>query len=380
MARIKMVFPTLGSFRAMGGGASEPTQPRHDFDREEDMYHQQQQQQQQQQRQLQFQQQQQREQEERYHQQQHLQQQHLQQQQQQQQHQQTSPIRQQQQQQQQQQREPNPTQPQPLPLPTHSGSSPTKRPGKFTEQLMGHIDVSRDIEKQENYRRALERDIELSKNRKEQEKIDRQNEKEWWEAKNDPRRGEKEREAFARPNEMLHQQQQEYQAQLQNHRQQRSFTNERLGEPPSQNNYRPQTVHEGRTAQLGGNSMAALLNSNSPPRERFAGYEAHTAALAGPGGSPKHAPIGQSYHQQQQSSPKIHPHNGASIHNSNNAPSPSHPQHVPQHVPQRIHHSHPSPKNPTLRNPQSPSLMTSPHTSLNSSTPYTPRTSHSNTN
>lgn len=225
-------------FQSHGGGRDEPTQPRHDFDREEDLYHQQQQQQQ---RQLQFQQQQQREQEERYHQQQHLQQQHLQQQQQQQHHQQTSPIRQQQ-----QQRESNPTQPQPLPLPTHSGSSPTKRPGKFTEQLMGHIDVSRDIEKQENYRKALERDIELSKNRKEQEKIDGQNEKEWWEAKNDPRRGEKEREVFARPNEMLHQQQQEYQAQLQNHRQQRSFTNERLGEPPSQNNYRPQTVHEGR--------------------------------------------------------------------------------------------------------------------------------------
>eukprot|EP00519_Triparma_laevis_P006335 CAMPEP_0182499566 /NCGR_PEP_ID=MMETSP1321-20130603/7831_1 /TAXON_ID=91990 /ORGANISM="Bolidomonas sp., Strain RCC1657" /LENGTH=438 /DNA_ID=CAMNT_0024703789 /DNA_START=75 /DNA_END=1388 /DNA_ORIENTATION=- len=226
------------------------------------------------------------------------------QQQQQQQQQQQHPYHQAQHQQQQQTQSPAP-----IPLTTSSGASPTKRPAKFTEQLMGHIDASRDIEKQNNYRLALERDIEMAKNRKQQEKLDRENEREWWEAKKVESqvggRGSQER-----PNQYLLQQQQEYQSQLQNHRQQRSFTNERLGEPPSQNNYRPQTVHEGRTAQLGGNSMAALLNSNSPPRERLAAAEVPSPAAhlhvnaSGPSPQRHHG-----YSHDQGHSPKIHPHN-----------------------------------------------------------------------
>jgi hypothetical protein len=118
---------------------------------------------------------------------------------------------------------------------------------------MGHIDQGRDAQKQDEYRRALERDIEIKKARMEQEKREREA-GEWWEGKS----------SKSSP-KVAPMQQQQQQQQLRMQERAQPSNGYFQAEPDNSNGYRPQTVGEGRRNQLGGSSMAELMGG-SPDR------------------------------------------------------------------------------------------------------------------
>ena len=145
---------------------------------------------------------------------------------------------------------------------------------------MGHIDASRDVEKQNEYRKALERDIETKRQRVARERFDQDHAKEWWEG------------------ESL-----QHQSGAGGAPQHRQAQHTRFDDPPpAANPYRPQTVGEGRKNQLGGNSMAALLNS-SPSQDRFERNDRspeRRAPVASSAQHQQHQQVQQRHHQHYQ--------------------------------------------------------------------------------